>query len=91
MVFGMVTLALAVTSGWLAIAVSAVISITRAAPRTLTIVRVATFITITRRFVSRMISQQAHGLTIVQMSKIMTRAGVPHNVTTFGLAVATEI
>ncbi len=44
-----------------------------------------------RGFVSRTTRQQAYGLTIIGVSKVMTRAGTPCKFIIFSLAVETEI
>ncbi len=90
-VFVVVTLAFAVTSGWLVIAVPVIILIMRMALRPMMIMRVAILITITRGLVLRTIGWQAWGLTIVRMSKIMTRTGVPCYIVTICFAIATEV
>ncbi len=70
----MVTLAFAVTSGWLAIAVPMIISIMRMAARTTAIPWLVTVVTILRGFISRAIGRQARGLPIIGIAKVMARA-----------------
>ncbi len=80
--FGMVSMALAVMSSWLAIRFPAIMLITRAATtiRAMTIGCIAISVIISRGFVM-----------IVGVSEVMTRAGTPCNAIAFGLAVVTEV
>lgn len=70
-----------------------ILSITRLASqmRMMTITCIAISIIIARCFVSRTMSQQATGLTIIVVSEFMTMAGTPHNVIAFNRTVATEV
>ncbi len=89
----MVTLAFAVMSSWLAIAFPVVMSITRAAlrMRVMVIACIAISMMISRGFILIKNSQQAHGLTIIGVSEVMTRARTACNIITFNLTVATEV